>query len=87
MKKAEALLAYPVPVNRKQLQSFLGLARDYRKFVPNYAQMSDLLKKERFSVDSGSRQSFSRSEVEFGHTTSVATTGLFKTALSRGGRV
>ena len=48
-KKVEALLAYPAPQNRKQLQSFLGLAGYYRKFVPNYAQisavLSDLLKK------------------------------------------
>ena len=53
-KKVEALLAYPAPQNRKQLQSFLGLAGYYRKFVPNYAQtsavLSDLLKKgSRFS--------------------------------------
>ena len=48
-KKVKALLAYPAPSNRKQLQSFLGLAGYYRKFVPNYAQisavLSDLLKK------------------------------------------
>jgi len=43
MKKVEALLAYPVPVNREQLQSFLGLAGYYRKFVPNYAQISAVL--------------------------------------------
>jgi hypothetical protein len=48
-KKVEALLAYPRPTNRKQLQSFLGLAGYYRKFVPHYAhtacKLSDLLKK------------------------------------------
>ena len=48
-KKVEALLAYPAPQNKKQLQSFLGLAGYYRKFVPNYAHissvLSDLLKK------------------------------------------
>jgi len=48
-KKVEALLAYPAPSNRKQLQSFLGLAGYYRKFVPNYARpfavLSYLLKK------------------------------------------
>jgi len=48
-KKVEALLSYPTPVNRKQLQSFLGLAGYYRKFVPHYAHiaaaLSDLLKK------------------------------------------
>ena len=49
-KKVEALLSYPTPVNRKQLQSFLGLAGYYRKFAPHYAHiaaaLSDLLKKE-----------------------------------------
>jgi len=48
-KKVEALLAYPAPQNKKQLQSFLGLSRYYLKFVPNYAHitsvLSDLLKK------------------------------------------
>jgi len=44
MKKVEAILAYPVPVNRKQLQSFLGLAGFYQKFAPNKsAVLSDLL--------------------------------------------
>ena len=48
-KKVEALLAYPRPTNRKQLQAFLGLAGYYRKFVPHFADisavLSDLLKK------------------------------------------
>ena len=48
-KKVEALLAFPRPSNRKQLQSFLGLANYYRKFVPHFAtlsaDLSDLLKK------------------------------------------
>ena len=42
-------MAYPTPTNRKQLQSFLGLAGYYRKFIPHYAHisavLSDLLKK------------------------------------------
>jgi len=33
-------LAYPTPINRKQLQSFLGLAGYYRKFIPHYAHIS-----------------------------------------------
>jgi len=43
MKKVESLLTYPVPVNRKQLQSFLGLAGYCRKFVLNYSQISAVL--------------------------------------------
>jgi len=42
-KKVETLLAYPAPQNKKQLQSFLGLAGYYRKFVPNYAHISSVL--------------------------------------------
>jgi len=48
-KKAEALLNFPRPTSRKQLQSFLGLAGYYRRFLPNFAHtasvLSDLLKK------------------------------------------
>ena len=48
-KKVEALLSFPRPGNRKQLQAFLGLAGCYRKFVPHFAHLSailsDLLKK------------------------------------------
>jgi len=44
----EALLSFPRPENRKQLQSFLGLAGYYRKFAPHFthlmAILSDLLK-------------------------------------------
>jgi len=47
--KVEAVMAYPTPINRKQLQSFLGVAGYYRKFIPHYAHisavLSDLLKK------------------------------------------
>jgi len=48
-KKVEALLAYPRLTNRKQLQSFLGVAGYYRKLVPHYGHLavvlSDLLRK------------------------------------------
>jgi len=47
--KVEAVLAYQPPINRKQLQSFPGIAGYYRKFIPHYAHisavLSDLLKK------------------------------------------
>jgi len=50
LKKVEALLAYPAPQNKKQLQSFLGFAEYYAKFMLNYVHislvLSDLLKKE-----------------------------------------
>jgi len=48
-KKVHAVLDFPAPTNRRQLQQFLGLAGYYRKFVPHFAHisaaLSDLLKK------------------------------------------
>jgi hypothetical protein len=47
--KVEALLAFPRPTTKKQLQSFLGLAGFYRKYFPHFsslsAVLSDLLRK------------------------------------------
>ena len=39
-KKVQALLDFPAPTNWMQLQSLLGLAGYYRKFIPNYAHIS-----------------------------------------------
>jgi len=48
-RRFDALLHFPRPTTRKQLQSFLGIANYYRKFVPHFASLSvvlsDLLKK------------------------------------------
>ena len=48
-KKVQAVLDFPAPTNRSQLQQFLGLAGYYLKFVPHFAHisavLSDLLKK------------------------------------------
>ena len=48
-KKVEALLHFPQPNTRKQLQSFLGLAGYYRRYLPHYADvtlaLTSLLKK------------------------------------------
>ena len=47
--KVEALLAVCRPKTKKQLQSFVGLASFYRKYIPHFATLSscltDLLKK------------------------------------------
>jgi len=47
--KVEALLKFPAPNNKKQVQSLLGLAGYYRKFLPHFADLTlpltSLLKK------------------------------------------
>lgn len=47
--KVNAMLCFPRPTQRKQLQSFLGLAGYYRKYIPHFAEISakltDMLKK------------------------------------------
>ena len=36
----EAILDFPVPTNKKKLQSFLGMAGFYRRFCPNFATIA-----------------------------------------------
>jgi len=61
--KVEALLKFPRPTNRKQLQSFLGLASYYRKYIPHFANLSavlsDMLRKgTKFVWTESTEQSF-----------------------------
>ncbi|CAM5076411.1 unnamed protein product [Natator depressus] len=48
--KVDAIQRWPVPKSKKQVQSFLGLAGYYRRFVPHYSQiaapLTDLTKKK-----------------------------------------
>lgn len=39
-RKTKCVLEFPVPTNVKQVKSFLGLSGYYRRFVPNYGQIS-----------------------------------------------
>ena len=49
LSKVQAVKNYPVPTNKSDIHSFLGLVGYYRKFIPNFASisapLSDLSKK------------------------------------------
>uniref|UniRef100_A0A3B3H730 Gypsy retrotransposon integrase-like protein 1 n=1 Tax=Oryzias latipes TaxID=8090 RepID=A0A3B3H730_ORYLA len=53
-KKVQAVLEWPKPENRKQLQRFLGFANFYRRFIKNYSKIASPL-----HALTSSKQSFS----------------------------
>ncbi|OWZ04564.1 Retroelement pol Polyprotein [Phytophthora megakarya] len=62
-RKTEAIAHWPAPTNQKQLQSFLGLAGYYRRFIRDYATLAlplgPLVKKEHvWNWDSEQTRSF-----------------------------
>lgn len=50
--KTRAVKKFPKPTTTKQLESFFNLTGHFRKFIPNYAEitkpLSDLLRKRKF---------------------------------------
>jgi hypothetical protein len=61
--KVEALLKFPTPVNKKQVQSLLGLAGYYRRYIPHFADitvpLNELLKKNKiFSWNDDAQRAF-----------------------------
>ena len=49
LSKVQAVKHYPVPTNKSDIRSFLGLVGNYQKLIPNFASisvpLSDLTKK------------------------------------------
>ena len=59
-KKVEAIVKWPVPENVKQVQSYLGFANFYRRFIKDFAKiarpLTELTKKEESWVWTTERQ-------------------------------
>ncbi len=55
--KLDAILAIPILVNITQVRAFMGLARYYRKFIPNFAgrarALTDLQSADAYDSRSG----------------------------------
>ncbi len=69
-KKVSSILEWPAPSNVKQLQSFLGLANYYRRFIPGFAAithpLNSLLKKySKFVWSSKAQESFDEIKTKF----------------------
>ena len=63
LQKVHAVLNFPQPTSKKQIQSLLGIAGYYRKYLPHYAELTfsltELLRKEReFGWNDAAQRSF-----------------------------
>ncbi|XP_069486342.1 uncharacterized protein [Ambystoma mexicanum] len=68
--KVKAILSWPSPTTVKQIQSFLGLANLYRKFIPSFSEIVQpiiaLLKKDApFLWTTTQEEAFQRLQTEF----------------------
>jgi hypothetical protein len=68
--RTETIMGWPRPTNIKELQSFLGFANFYRRFIEGYARetspLSDLLKKsQEFSWNAEADNAFQRLKERF----------------------
>ena len=69
-KKISSILEWPVPTDIKQLQSFLGLANYYRRFIPGFSALThplnSLLKKNvKFAWSSETQKAFDELKSKF----------------------
>lgn len=62
--KIEAMKEWPSPKTQKALRGFLGLTRNYRRFIKDYGSISkpltNLLKKDAFQLNQEATQAFER---------------------------
>jgi len=63
LQKVHAVLNFPQPTSKKQIQSLLGIAGYYRKYLPHYAELTfpltELLRKDRkFSWNDAAQRSY-----------------------------
>ncbi|KAJ1700964.1 hypothetical protein LUZ63_000743 [Rhynchospora breviuscula] len=62
LSKIEAITAWPMPLNQRQVRGFLGLTGYYRRFIRHYASiaapLTDLLTKEGFKWSDHATQAF-----------------------------
>ena len=75
--KIEVIQKFPVPRSESEVESFLGLASYYRRFVPKFAEIARLLHKAsetstKFEWTPGAQDAFESSKLKFASTPILA---------------